>query len=450
MRHAALAALLAATPAAAAGDYGFTESLRGIESMVRPGRGVEPRFQQADWVQPQRRPGLEQLDRERADLFTRTLPATFIVRLGEAGQRTGTGSGFFINPDGTGMTNAHVVGTVVGAEVDIETVRGMKRARVLAVAPGRDIAIIKVINDRFADWAALTPGAALREGHGVFAIGNPVDQGVSFSRGMVSRPSQDKMSPWMDVLQLDLMINPGNSGGALVDASGRLVGMNQAVARAETVDGLSFAIPVQELTRARDEFAATGALVDAHTSLVVAGPDLTVMSVGAAPAAAGFQAGDAVVSFPGSSSVAVERRASALQRAAARGRVGQTIVVEVTRAAAARLHTAPTAGAPATASIDAVFNPATGIGYAAGTPALRAFIMAVTPASAEEVEFAGSRYVIEPLNQAGPQGMLFRATGFVKKAQPTVTLNLPIEAYSPVPAAAAAGVPAMPGAPGAP
>ncbi len=179
MRHAALAAILVALPAvSSAGDYGFTESLRGIRDLVRPAAG-EPRFIPADFVKPRRRPGLENLDQEQANLFAETMPATFIVRIGERGQRgSGTGSGYFIHPDGTGMTNVHVVGTEIGKEVEIETVRGVKKARILAVAPGRDIAIIKVSNDAFNDWTALTMGAGLAAGHNVFAIGNPLDQGV--------------------------------------------------------------------------------------------------------------------------------------------------------------------------------------------------------------------------------------------------------------------------------
>lgn len=443
MRHAALIALLAAfaLPAGAAGtgadsavagtgDAAFLESLRGIRDLVRPRTG-EPRFVPVDFVKPRQRPGLEGLDREQANLFAETAPATFIVRVGAGGDAAaGTGSGFFIHPDGTGMTNVHVVGARIGTEVDIETARGPKKARILAVAPGRDIAIIKVSNDTFADWTALTMGAALNAGHSVFAIGNPLDMGATFTRGMVSRPGQDKMSAWMDVLQLDIMINPGNSGGALVDSSGRLVGMNQAIARSEVADGVGFAIPVQELARARAEFAATGRLRDSHTSLGVVGDDLAVVRAEGAPAAAGFRFGDAIMSFPGSDSAALGRRVSALHRAAARSQPGQTIAVSVVHGVPARIHTAAGAGGAAVASADVVFNPATGVLVSAASRDLAVYLMSVTQISVEELEYNGARYVIEPMGAPGPQGMVFNAVGFARKALTPVVLNLPVEEYT--------------------
>ncbi len=56
--------------------------------------------------------------------------------------------------------------------------------------------------------------------------------------------------------------------------------------------------------------------------------------------------------------------------------------------------------------------------------------MVVTQTSVEELEYNGARYVIEPQGQPGPQGMVFKAVGFAKKALAPVTLNLPVEEYT--------------------
>ena len=430
MRHAALAVLLVASPAAAS-DLDFENGLRLIQDQVRRVDG-SPRFQKTDFVKPTKRPALSQLEKEQQDLYDKSVPATFIVRLGERGKPgSGTGSGYFIDPDGTGMTNVHVVGAEIGKEVEIETARGVKKAKVLAAAPGRDIAIIKVSNDAFNDWSALTMAGQLKAGALVFAIGNPADQGVTFTRGIVSRPAQDQLSPWQDVLQLDIQLNPGNSGGALINSDGGLVGMNQAVARSASIDGIGYAIPVQELKRAYDEFKATGKLVDGVTSLGVVGDELTVLKADGAPAQAGFKPGDAIVDFPNAANAVPGRRSATLYRAVGRAKVGTAVAVSVVRGEAAKLHTANAAGGKPNASVDGIYNPATGILLVPGTPLLGAFIQSVTQASVEEVVIGKDRFTVEPLGQPTAAGMLFSINGYKPVAGTRVTLNLPVEEYKP-------------------
>jgi S1-C subfamily serine protease len=462
MRHAALAALLAslAAPALAqSSDADFAGSLNEIQATLRSSSlvgapaGGETRglFQRrADWVRPRRHPTLDRLDREQQDLYTRAFPATFIVRVGQRGQSgSGTGSGYFINPDGTGMTNVHVAGAVIGSEVELDTVRGVKRARVIAAAPGRDIAIIKVVDDSprpFRNWPALVMGASLNAGRNVFAIGNPVDQGSTFTRGIVSHPNQDGFSAWMDVLQLDIELNPGNSGGALIDSSGRLVGMNQAILRGGTVNGIGFAIPVQELARARDEFASTGRLEDGVTHLGVAEDDLTVVTAPGAAGQAGLRPADSIQSFPGLADAVPGRRAMALYRAVGHSRPGQTIPLRVARSEPVMIHTSAAAGGTPVASAHAFFNPSNGKLIAPGTPELAAFAQAVTEQSVEELEYNGQRYTVAVQGQPQTFGIIFSVQGFANKLRPTETLNLPVELYVPEPEEAAAPVGEAPAA----
>jgi serine protease Do len=171
--------------------------------------------------------------------------------------RRGGGSGVVITPDGFMLTSAHVVESrrgrggrdrihaafTDGREVD---------ARVVGTDPLSDLAVLR------ADGEAHTPAelgdaAALRVGQLVVAIGNPHGFGGSVTAGVVSAlgrslptRSGDTTRIVDDVIQTDAALNPGNSGGALVDGTGRVVGINTAVAGV----GLGLAIPVNATTRA--------------------------------------------------------------------------------------------------------------------------------------------------------------------------------------------------------
>jgi S1-C subfamily serine protease len=164
---------------------------------------------------------------------------------------TGGGSGVVITPDGFLLTSAHVVAGT-GTRVRASFVDGSDlQATVVGADPLSDLAVLRAESARL-DPAELGDAATLRVGQLVVAIGNPHGYAGSVTAGVVSAlgrslPARAGGASRIidDVIQTDAALNPGNSGGALVEGSGRVVGINTAVAGV----GLGLAVPVNATTR---------------------------------------------------------------------------------------------------------------------------------------------------------------------------------------------------------
>lgn len=143
----------------------------------------------------------------------------------------GRGSGFIIDSSGIAVTNNHVV---TGAALLKVWVGGNKEkvynARVLGVSECSDLAVIKIDGADFPylNWYEGDPKVGLE----VYAAGFPLgDPEFTLTKGIVSKANADGRTGWASVgsvLEHDARINPGNSGGPLVDATGRIVGVNYA------------------------------------------------------------------------------------------------------------------------------------------------------------------------------------------------------------------------------
>jgi S1-C subfamily serine protease len=168
----------------------------------------------------------------------------------QRGQSTGTG--FVIDDDGNILTNAHVVENAT--EV---TVRFSDQKTAPAEIRGRDrssdLALLKVDPDGL-DLRPLTLGSSadVKVGDPTVAIGNPFGLERTLTTGVVSALQRRIEAPdgfkITDVIQTDAAINPGNSGGPLIDASGRVIGINSAIRTGGTGSegsiGIGFAVPV--------------------------------------------------------------------------------------------------------------------------------------------------------------------------------------------------------------
>jgi serine protease Do len=176
---------------------------------------------------------------------------------GEAERSGAEGSGIIISKDGYIMTNYHVVQEAdprVGAadQVMLEVFLPDKRqveAKFIGGDPINDLAVIK-INLKNLPVAKLGDSAKLQVGALAVAIGNPLglEFAGSVTTGVVSALNrvvavEDKT---MKLIQTDAAINPGNSGGALVDATGQVVGVNTIKISVSGVEGLGFAIPIND------------------------------------------------------------------------------------------------------------------------------------------------------------------------------------------------------------
>ncbi len=163
---------------------------------------------------------------------------------------TGVGSGIVLTANGYILTNKHVVAG--SRSMSVELADGEQfDATVVAVAPDTDLALVKI------DAKGLTPAvigdpSALQVGQTVIAIGSPlgtftetVTKGILSATGRtitVQDEATGRPETLTGLLQTDAAINPGNSGGPLLDASGRVIGVNTAVST--NAEGLGFAIPI--------------------------------------------------------------------------------------------------------------------------------------------------------------------------------------------------------------
>lgn len=166
-------------------------------------------------------------------------------------QPQGVGSGVIISPDGYILTNNHVVATQDGRDAD-EIIVQLNDGRDLPAEligrdPTTDIAVLKVEATAL-PYLPIAESEQVEVGDVVFALGNPLGVGLTVTQGIVSATSRSigiyGREGFEDFIQTDASINPGNSGGALIDAEGRLVGVNSAIlSQSGGSIGIGFAIP---------------------------------------------------------------------------------------------------------------------------------------------------------------------------------------------------------------
>ncbi len=164
-------------------------------------------------------------------------------------QEVGGGSGFLISSDGMIVTNKHVVDQENASYTVFLNDGTKKEAKVIARDPVNDIAVIKIEGDNL-PFLEFADSEQIKVGQTVIAIGNALGEFEnSVSRGVVSGLSRSiqagdsfGQSEQLDeVIQTDAAINPGNSGGPLIDLSGKVVGVNVAVALGS--ENIGFSLP---------------------------------------------------------------------------------------------------------------------------------------------------------------------------------------------------------------
>lgn len=187
--------------------------------------------------------------------------------------RKGAGSGVIISEDGYILTNNHVVD--FADEVTVQTVdEKTYHAKIIGRDPSTDLAVIKIDANNLPTLENADSDKA-RVGEWVLAVGNPFEYLTStVTAGIISAKGRDLniiqgARTIEQFIQTDAAINPGNSGGALVDASGKLLGINTAIAsETGSYAGYSFAIPVNLAISIANDIIKNGGNIE-RTSLGV-------------------------------------------------------------------------------------------------------------------------------------------------------------------------------------
>jgi S1-C subfamily serine protease len=188
-----------------------------------------------------------------------------------AGSRGAEGSGFVLNENGEIATNAHVVTQGTGAAIrKVEQVyvrfpnRNQVEAEIVGFDPNEDVALLKIDPDGL-DLTPLELGSSseLVVGAPVAAIGSPFGEEGSLSIGIISALDRtlESLTKFQisGAIQTDAAINHGNSGGPLVDAEGRVLGINSQInSTSGDNSGVGFAIPIDSVKRSLDELREKG------------------------------------------------------------------------------------------------------------------------------------------------------------------------------------------------
>ncbi|PRF76216.1 peptidase [Burkholderia multivorans] len=225
------------------------------------------------------------------------------------------GSGFIISPDGYILTNAHVIDGANVVTVKLTDKREYK-AKVVGSDKQSDVAVLK-IDATGLPTVKIGDPAQSKVGQWVVAIGSPYGFDNTVTSGIISAKSRalpdENYTPF---IQTDVPVNPGNSGGPLFNLQGEVIGINSMIySQTGGFQGLSFAIPINEAIKVKDELVKTGHVSRGRLGVAVQGLNQTLASsFGLAkpdgalvssvdpngPAAkAGLQPGDVILSVNG-------------------------------------------------------------------------------------------------------------------------------------------------------
>jgi serine protease Do len=229
------------------------------------------------------------------------------------------GSGVIVSEDGYILTNNHVVEGANEVKVALADEKTVYDAKIVGTDPQTDVAVVKVIAENlpaitFADSGQVEVGDV------TLAIGDPFGVGQTVTMGIVSAKDRGGIgiAAYEDFIQTDASINPGNSGGALVDAEGRLVGINTAIlSRTGGNQGIGFAVPVNLARYVMERIVVDGKVTRGYLGVKIqtvtsevakksklsqpSGAFIAEVTPGSPGERSGLKAGDVVTEFDGKS-----------------------------------------------------------------------------------------------------------------------------------------------------
>ncbi|MCX6926132.1 MAG: DegQ family serine endoprotease [Verrucomicrobia bacterium] len=200
---------------------------------------------------------------------------------GQAEPRTrkeqGLGSGVIVSSDGYILTASHVVDGADKVKVGLASGEKEFDAKIVGTDPATDTAVLKV-DGKNLPAVTLADSDKLEVGDVVLAIGNPFGVGQTVTMGIISALGRGGfgINNYENFIQTDAAINLGNSGGPLVDAEGRLVGINTwIISRTGGSQGLGFAVPINMARYAMERLISDGKVTRGYLGLILQ-PDMTL------------------------------------------------------------------------------------------------------------------------------------------------------------------------------
>jgi serine protease Do len=258
-------------------------------------------------------------------------------------RQIGQGSGVIVTKDGYILTNNHVVDEADEVKVILQDGREFT-GKVVGKDPKTDVAVLKV-DGKDLPAIDMADSDQIEVGDIVLAVGNPFGIGQTVTMGMISATGRATLGlDYEDFIQTDAAINPGNSGGALVDADGRLIGINTAIlSRSGGHQGIGFAIPTNLARDVMESLIKDGKVTRGYLGVMI--QDVTpalarefnlkeqkgaligdVVPKGPAEKA-GFKSGDVVLEFNGKP----VRDSRQLKLQVARVKPGESVPVKILR-----------------------------------------------------------------------------------------------------------------------
>ena len=188
-------------------------------------------------------------------------------------KQMGSASGVIVSDDGYIVTNNHVVNDSESIEIVLYDQRSYP-AKIIGTDPTTDLALLK-IEEKDLNFIQFGNSDSLEVGDIVLAVGNPFNLASTVTAGIVSAKARNiniLTDRWTveSYIQTDAAVNRGNSGGALVDISGKLVGINAAIASPNgAYAGYSFAIPVEMVKKTIDDLLKYGKVLHGYLGISI-------------------------------------------------------------------------------------------------------------------------------------------------------------------------------------
>ena len=184
-----------------------------------------------------------------------------------------TGSGVIISEKGYIVTNNHVIKDATKVDITLSDNRKFE-AEVMGTDPSTDLAVLKIKGDNL-PVIDLANSDDAKIGEWVLAIGNPFELTSTVTAGIISAKGRDisilnGQYSIESFIQTDAAVNPGNSGGALVNADGKLIGINTAIyAPSGTYAGYSFAVPINLVKKVMQDLIDHGEVQRAFLGIMI-------------------------------------------------------------------------------------------------------------------------------------------------------------------------------------